>query len=99
MGAVRAQITGHHEKKTPCTESREVKKTILSEHFWDRATNFRELMVPVVFALRELDAKMSCMGKVLYIMRNLEKHVFSLRKEPFGLSSDLAIPLEKSFCK
>ncbi len=56
-------------------------------------------MALVVFGLRDLDAKTPCMGKVLHIMRNLEKHVFSLRQEPFGLSSDLAIPIEKSFGK
>ena len=56
-------------------------------------------MAPMVFGLGDLDAKTPCMGKVLHVMRNLEKHVFSLRKEPFGLSSDLAIPIEKLFGK
>ncbi len=55
-------------------------------------------MAPLVFDLHDLDAKMPCMDKVLHIMRNLEKNVFALQKEPFGLSLNLAIPFEESFC-
>ena len=73
--------------------------TVVDEHFWDRLTNVRELTAPVVFGLRDLDAKTPCMGKVLHIMRNLEKHVFGLRRAPFCLDLDQAIPLEESFVK
>ncbi len=66
------------KKKKSCIESQEVKKTILNEHFWAHGTNFQELVAPMVFGLCDFDAKMPCMGKVLHIMRNLEKHVFAL---------------------
>jgi Protein of unknown function (DUF 659)/hAT family C-terminal dimerisation region len=79
------------------TLSRTVKRLVLDEHFWERCTNFREMVAPVVYALREFDAKEPCMGKVLHIIRDLEKHVLALRTEPFNLDSDLADVAEDEF--
>ena len=81
------------------TKSRDVKRYILEEHYWDQWTNLRGLVAPVVYGLRDLDAKTPCMGKVLHIMRNLEKHVLSLEGHPFRLVANLAEPLERSFFK
>ena len=55
------------------------------------------MVAPVVYALREFDAKEPSMGKVLAIMRNLEKHVLALRTEPFNLDSDFADLAERQF--
>lgn len=79
------------------TLSRNVKKLVLNEHFWERCINFREMVAPVVYALREFDAKEPCMGKVRHILRDLEKHVLSLRNDPFNLDSDLADVAENDF--
>jgi hypothetical protein len=37
------------------------------------------------------------MEKILYIFRNLEKHVVSFRGEPFRLDHDMADPMEDAF--
>ena len=87
------------DKAKSQSQSRNVYNTVVDEHFWDRLTNVREVTGPIVFGLRDLDAKMPCMEKVLHIMRNLDKHVFSLRGAHFSLSIDLAVPLEESFVK
>ena len=79
------------------TLSRTVKKLVQDDHFWERCTNFREMVAPVVYALREFDAKEPCMGKGLHILRNLEKHVLALRNEPFNLATDLADVAERDF--
>lgn len=81
------------------TTSRRVAEDILNDHIWNRLTNVREVTAPIVYGLRDLDAKTPCMGKVLHIMRNLREHVYSLREAPFSLAPSLAEPLEKSFCK
>ena len=77
--------------------ARTIETVVLNEHFWDRCTNFQEMVAPVVYALREFDAKEPSMGKVLAIMRNLEKHVLALRTEPFNLDSDFADLAERQF--
>ena len=51
--------------------ARTIKTVVLNEHFSDLCTNFQEMVAPVVYALREFDAKEPSMGKVLAIMRNL----------------------------
>jgi hypothetical protein len=66
------------------TISKKVKEYVLNEHFWERCTNFREVVAPVMWALRDFDGKGPCMEKILYIFRNLEKHVVSLRTNPLG---------------
>jgi hypothetical protein len=38
-----------------------------------------------------------CMGKILHIFRNLEKHVVSFRDEPFRLDHDMAAAMEDAF--
>ena len=77
--------------------ARTIKTVVLNEHFWDRCTNFQEMVAPVVYALREFDAKEPSMGKVLAILCNLEKHVLALRTEPFKLDSDFADLAERQF--
>ena len=52
--------------------SRSIKRLVLHEHFWERCTNFREMVALVVYALREFDAKEPNMGKVLHILRDRE---------------------------
>jgi hypothetical protein len=65
--------------------STKVKEIVLNEHFKERCTNFRELVAPVMWALLNFDGKYPCMEKMLRIFCNLEKHVLSLRGEPFML--------------
>ena len=55
------------------------------------------MVEPVVYALREFDAKEPSMGKALAIMHNLEKHVLALRTERFNLDSDFADLAERQF--
>ena len=84
-------------KKKCRTKSREVKAAILDEHFWNRCTNVRDCLAPLVYALRDFDGKRPCMGKVLHIMNRLGKHVLGLRNEPFHLDPQKAEALEKSY--
>ena len=77
--------------------ARTIKTVVLNEHFWDRCTNFQEMVAPVVYALREFDAKEPSMGKVLAILCNLEKHVLALRTNPFNLDSDFTDLAERQF--
>ena len=79
------------------TLSRNVRKIALDQFFWKRCTNFREMVAPVVYALREFDAKEPCMGKVLHILRNLENHVLALRNEPFNMETEVADIVERDF--
>ena len=51
----------------------------------------------VIEALREFDAKDSASGKAYVLVRNLDKHVFSLRLEPFKLVPQLANVVEAQF--
>jgi hypothetical protein len=51
-------------------------------------------VAPVMWALRDFDGKGPCMGKILHIFHNLEKHVEGLRGEPFRLDHDMADPME-----
>jgi len=69
----------------------------MSEHFWKRCTNFKDLVKPIVYGLCDLYAKMLCMGKVLHIMKKLHKHVFALDQKPFKLVLDIAKLLKKAF--
>ena len=77
--------------------ARTIKTVVLNEHFWDRCTNFHEMVAPVVYALREFDAKEPSMGKVLAILHDLEKHVLALRTKPFNLDSDFVDLAERQF--
>jgi hypothetical protein len=77
--------------------SKKVKEYVLNEHFWERCTNFREVVAPVMWALRDFDGKDPCMGKILHIFRNLEKHVVSFRDKPFRLDHDMAAAMEDAF--
>ena len=77
--------------------ARTIKTVVLNEHFWDRCTNFQEMVAPVVYALWEFDAKEPTMGKFLAILHDLEKHVLALRTEPFNLDSDFADLAERQF--
>ena len=55
------------------------------------------MVAPVVYALRDFDAKESYMRKVLHILRNLEKHVLALRGDPFNLETDAAEIAQRDF--
>jgi hypothetical protein len=77
--------------------SKKVKEYVLNEHFWERCTNFHEVVAPVMWALRDFDGKDPCMEKILHIFRNLEKHVVSFRDEPFRLDHDMAAAMEDAF--
>ena len=77
--------------------SRDVKRVVLDDVFWEQCSNFKWMTRPVVNALREFDAKESALGKAYVVLRNLEKHVFSLRLEPFKLDSLHAHFCEASF--
>ena len=77
--------------------SRDVKRVVLDDVFWEQCANFKWMTSPVVYALREFDAKESALGKAYVVLRNLEKHVLSLRHEPFKLDSDNADYCEDSF--
>jgi hypothetical protein len=66
--------------------SKKVKEYVLNEHFWERCTKFREVVAPVMWALRDFDGKDPYMEKILHIFRNLEKHVVSFRGE-YGWSN------------
>lgn len=54
-------------------------------------------MAPIVVALQDFDAKNLALGKAYVILLNLEKHVFSLREEPFKLDGDIANVVEAHF--
>lgn len=77
--------------------SRDVKRVVLDDVFWEQCSNFKWMTSPVVYALREFDAKESALGKAYVVLRNLEKHVLSLRLEPFKLDPDNADFCEVSF--
>jgi hypothetical protein len=79
------------------TTSKKVKEYVLNEHFWERCTNFREVVAPVMWALWDFDGKDPCMGKILHIFCNLEKHVVSFRGKLFRLDHDMADPMEDAF--
>ena len=64
---------------------------------WEQCTNFREVVALMMSALWDFDGKDPCMVKILHIFRNLEKHVVSLRGEPFGLDHDMADSMEDAF--
>jgi hypothetical protein len=97
------QWTGYVSKlrdsctKKACSISKKVKEYVLNEHFWEQCTNFREVVAPVMWALRDFDGKDPCMGKILHIFRNLEKHIVSFRDEPFRLDHDMANSIEDAF--
>jgi hypothetical protein len=50
-----------------------------------------------MWALRDFDRKDPYMGKILYIFRNLGKHVVTFMGEPFRLDHDMAAPMEDAF--
>jgi hypothetical protein len=79
------------------TISKKVKEYVLNEHFWERCTNFREVVASVMWALWDFGGKGPCMGKILHIFYNLEKQVLSLRGEPFRLDYDMANAMEDAF--
>ena len=74
--------------------SMKVKEYMLNEHFWERCTNFRKVVALVMWALRDFEGKDPCMEKILYVFRNLEKHVVSFRGEPFRLDHNMAGAIE-----
>ena len=69
---------------------RDVKKVVLDDVFWDQCTNFKWMVGLVVKSLREFDAEELALGEAYVVLCNLEKHVFSLRHEPFKLDAQFA---------
>ncbi len=59
------------------------------DEFWDTRANFVHMVEPVLMSLKVFDGKQPCMGKVWFIMKTLEWHVFSVRNPPFELASNL----------
>ena len=50
-----------------------------------------------MWALWDFNGKGPCIGKILHIFRNVEKHILSLRGEPFRLDHDMVDPMENAF--
>jgi hypothetical protein len=79
------------------TVSKKVIDYVLNEHFWEQCTSFRKVVALVMWALWDFDGKGPCMEKILHIFCNLEKHVVSLRGEPFRLNHNMTDPNEDAF--
>ena len=103
QSVVDPQWVGYVSKLRDChmvrahTISKRVKEYVLNEHFWERCTNFHEVVAPVMWALWEFDGKGLCMGKIVHIFHNLQKHVLSLRDELFRLYYDMANAMEDAY--
>ena len=70
---------------------------VLDDVFWEECTNFKWIVSLVVEALQDFDAKESALDKAYVILRNLEKHVFSLGLESFKFDPQLADVVETQF--
>jgi hypothetical protein len=70
---------------------------VFNEFFWESHTNFQEVVALVMWALQDFDSKDMCMGKILHIFRNLEKHILNLRGEPYKLDCNLADVIKDAF--
>ena len=79
------------------TKSRLVKKIIEGSEFWRTCKNFVQLVGPVVYGLRDVDAKTPCTGKVLQIMRKIRKHMVALVNPPFRFNDEEVKPLRAAF--
>jgi hypothetical protein len=84
-------------KKKVRTMSRDVKKNIFDDHFWQRCTNFQEVVAPLMCALRDFDSGELGMGKIPHIFRNVEKHIERVRDEFFQFDGEKSIDVEKHF--
>ena len=91
-----SKLQDSHTKKA-CSISKKVKDYVLNEHFWKQCTNFCKVVVLVMWALQDFDGKDPYMGKILYIFRNLEKHVISFRDKLFRLDHDMVDSMEDVF--
>ncbi len=83
-------FTAYASKKTVSARdklifSRKVKKVVLSDEFWEQCKRLRDMVSPVVYALREFDGKAPSTGKAWRIMRDLERHVHTLHAPPISL--------------
>jgi hypothetical protein len=79
------------------TKANTARRYVRSDGFWGTCVNFVHMVEPVLVALREFDGKHPCMGKAWLVMKNVEKHVFSLRDPPFSLNEELAESAEDQF--
>jgi hypothetical protein len=77
--------------------SRKAKEIVFNKHFWKLCINFWEVVASMMWALRDFEGKGPCMEKILHIFRNLEKHILSLKGEPFRLDRDLTNVIEDAF--
>ena len=84
-------------KKTLRTISRDVKKHTLDNPFWQRCTNFQEVVAPVMNALQDFDSGEPCMGKIRHIFHNVEKHIHRVREEFLEVDEEESIDVEKHF--
>ena len=89
------QVSESPTKKKPCTISRDVKKHVLDDLFWERCTNFEEVVAPVMNALRDFYSGEPCMGKIRHIFCNVEKHIHRVREEFFEVHKEETIDVEK----
>lgn len=51
----------------------------------------------MMWVLMDFDSKSLCMEKILYIFRNLKKHILSLKGEPLRQDIDLADAMKDVF--
>ena len=79
------------------TISRDVRRYILDDHFWQRCTNFQEVVAPLMYALRDFDSGEPGMGKIRHIFHNVEKHIERVKDEFFPLDGGESIDVEKHF--
>ena len=91
-------VNDRNKKSQPKTASLDTKTVVQLNHFWNRCVNFIDLVEPVMRALRDLDSKSPCKGKVLHIMNMLQNHIDSLMSPPFCLDADSAKSLQEA-CK
>ena len=76
-----------------------MRNDIRSDEFWEECTKFVKVAEPVLIALREFDGKNPAMPKAWVVMSTLNKHVYSLREDPYGLSHEIATAYERAFEK
>lgn len=74
-----------------------MRRYILDDHFWQRCTNFQEVVAPLMYALRDFDSGEPGMGKIRHIFHNVEKHIERVKDEFFPLEGGESVDVEKHF--
>jgi hypothetical protein len=88
---------GGDDRRRSAMEARQIKTTVNDDNFWTSCDNYRHMSEEVLRALRVFDGVEPAMGKAWLTMKNLEKHVLSLRNPPFNLAHNLATLAEEDF--